>query len=102
MKNAFLAVLIGAALVSPAAYAQNIHKRQVEQQRRIGRGVESGQLTPKETVRLEKKEVRLNREIRRDRKDGGGLTRAERNRIDRRQDALSRQIYRQKHDGQHR
>jgi len=101
MKTTFLAVVLGAALAGPAAFAQNIHKRQVNQQRRIGAGVKSGQLTPRETVRLEKKEARLNREIRRDRRDGGGLSARERNKIDRRQDALSRQIYRQKHDRQH-
>ena len=102
MKTTFLALILGAALASPAAFAQNIHKRQVNQQHRIGEGVKSGQLTPRETVRLEKKEARLNREVRRDRKDGGGLTARERNRIDRQQDALSRQIHRQKHDKQHR
>jgi hypothetical protein len=101
LKSTILAVMLGAALASPAVFAQNVHRRQVNQQRRIGEGVKSGQLTPRETVRLERNETRLNREIRRDRRDGGGLSARERGKIDRRQDALSRQIYRQKHDNQH-
>ena len=53
-----------------------------------------------ETARLETKEAALNKEIRRDRRDGGKLTRAERRKINRQQNALSRQIARQKHDAQ--
>lgn len=102
MKKTILAVALGAALATPAAFAQSIPRRQLNQQRRIGEGFRSGQLTPRETVRLERQEARLNREIRRDRRDGGGLSARERLKIDRQQDALSRRIYRQKHDNQHR
>jgi hypothetical protein len=77
-----------------------IRQRQRTQQKRIGTGVESGQLTAREAARLERKEARLNREIRKDRKDGGGLTARERRKINRRQDRMSRDIYRQKHDKQ--
>ncbi len=84
---------------SPAT-RPTIRQRQMNQQRRIGQGVRSGQLTAGETARLERKETRLNREIRRDRVDGGGLMVKERTKINRQQNRLSRQIYRQKHDGQ--
>ncbi len=75
---------------------------EVSPQARIGEGVESGQLTPRETARLERKEARVRSEIRRDRAaNGGTLTPAEKARINRQENRLSRQIYRQKHDAQH-
>ncbi len=101
MKRTILIGLLGAALAA-AGYGQNIHRRQVRQQERIAQGIKSGSLTAGETARLERREARLNREIRRDRRDGGGLTPAERARITRQQNRLSRQIYREKHDAQHR
>jgi hypothetical protein len=63
-------------------------------------GIRSGQLTPKETAKLENKEAALNKEIRRDRKDGGELTVAERRKINRRQNRVTREIYQERHDGQ--
>ena len=92
---------LGLLLVSSTASAQEgrIARRQERQQQRIGQGVESGRLTAGETARLERREARLNREIRHDRKDGGGLSPHERAKIDRQQDRLSRQIYRDKHNG---
>src|SRR2546423_3245806 len=49
-----------------------IHERKENQQDRIAQGVKSGQLTPKETARLEKKEVALNRETRNMRRRNDG------------------------------
>jgi hypothetical protein len=104
MKNfrSFAAVaagFLGLLLVSATASAENrIHQRKENQQQRIGQGVESGQLTAGETARLEGRETRLNREIRRDRASGGGLSPHERAQIDRQQNRLSRQIYRDKHN----
>jgi hypothetical protein len=92
-------VIIGLALPSLAA---EVDRRQANQQARIGEGVESGQLTPRETARLERKEARLRSEIRRDRAaNGGTLTPAEKARVNRQENRLSRQIYREKHDAQH-
>ena len=79
-----------------------IRQRQKNQQKRIGEGIESGQITPREGAKLEKKEAELNREIRRDRKDGKGLTPRERRKINKQQDKLSREIYKEKHDEQKR
>jgi hypothetical protein len=90
-----------AALMLPAS-AQTIHQRKENQQKRIAQGVKSGQLTPRETARLEHREARLNRETRRDRAaNGGKLTPAEKARVNRQQNRLSRDIYHQKHDAQH-
>lgn len=83
-----------------AAQRATIRQRQINQQRRIAQGIHSGELTAREAARLERKEARLNREIRRDRADGGALTLKERRKIGRQQDRLSRQIYREKHDNQ--
>lgn len=89
-------------LASPAlAGPGRIARRKENQQDRIGQGVTSGQLTARETARLERGEARLNRETHNLRQaQGGTLTPAERARINRQQNHLSREIYRQKHDGQ--
>src|SRR5690349_6585328 len=91
--------LIGAGLIIASLGAQEIQKRKENQQDRIAQGVKSGELTAGETANLERKEARVNREIRRDRaKNGGTLTPKERRRINRQQNRLSRQIYRDKHN----
>ena len=102
--------MISAALLVPGTCAQQatpqkdqpptIRQRQKKQQKRIGEGVASGQLTPAETKRLERKEAELNKEIRRDRRDGGGLTKKERAKIQQKQDRLSKEIYKEKHGQQ--
>jgi len=101
MNTKFWATTIfGVALLAPAGFAQ-VNKREANQQKRIAEGVESGQLTPKETARLENKEAKINREVRRDRKqNGGNLTNKEKAQISRQQNHVSRDINRQKHDAQ--
>jgi len=100
----FLGILAIAAvspsLIAPAASAApRIRERQENQQRRIAGGVASGELTPRETARLERQESRRNGEIRDMREDDGGkLTPKDRRVVNRQQNALSRRIYRQKHD----
>ena len=87
--------------VSPTPIVRDptINQRLENQQDRIGQGVESGQLTPRETSRLENREARIDREVRRDRReDGGRLTRAERSQINSQLNHTSRQIYRDKHN----
>jgi hypothetical protein len=97
-----LAIACAALLVaSDASAAGPIKNRKERQQDRIAQGVRSGQLTARETARLERKESALNREERNMRKiDGGKLTPQDRRTINRQQNRLSRNIYRQKHDGQ--
>ena len=79
-----------------------IQQRKENQQERIGKGVQNGSLTARETANLEHKEAKLNREIHKDRVDGGGLTNKEKAKINRQQNKLSRQIYKDKHDAAHR
>ncbi len=94
--------LFGLFCASAALGDGPIRERQERQQQRIARGVGSGQLTPRETSRLERREGALNREERGMRaQDGGRLTGRDRRVLDRQQDRLSRGIYSQKHDAQH-
>lgn len=87
-------------MLSTTAFAQAPLVRARAEQARINQGVVSGQLTAREAARLERREQHLNREIARDRIDGGGLSQAERRHLDRQQNRLSRSIYREKHDAQ--
>jgi hypothetical protein len=92
-------LLVGVA--SPA-FAGEVDHREWNQQQRIGQGVESGQLTPGETARLERGEARIHRQVRRERAENGGrLTPAERAQLNREQNRMSRKIYRAKHNAQH-
>ena len=77
-----------------------VAQRQKRQQRRIGQGVSSGQLTKPETLRLERNSARIHRSIVKDRHDGGVFTPRERAKAQRKLNRQSRAIYRQKHDGQ--
>ena len=95
------ALMFGATGVLLAQEPGRIQQRKENQQERIGKGVQNGSLTARETANLEHKEAKLNREIRRDRVDGGGLTNMERAKINRQQNKLSRQIYKDKHNGAH-
>jgi hypothetical protein len=93
-----VAAILALGLTSPALAAE-VDRRETRQQARIAEGIQSGQLTPGETARLERKEAAVHREIRRERAENGGhLTPADRARVNRQQDAMSRQIYRAKHN----
>jgi len=100
MKSLLLAATLLAGTVAIAAAQDNlIHDRKENQQDRIAQGVKSGSLTPHETANLERKEGRLNREIRTDRRqNGGNLTNKEKAQVNRQQNHLSRNIYRDKHN----
>jgi hypothetical protein len=96
-------ILSAAALITlcaPLTFAQNIHQRKVNQQKRIANGVKSGQLTPRETAHLERQQASINREEHRMRKaDNGHLTAADRRALTRRQNRASKNIYAKKHNG---
>lgn len=96
MTKFCLMIAVAAAMLAEARPAV----RQKTQQKRIAEGVKSGEFTKKEVRKIETKEAKLHREIRKDRKDGGGLTKAERAKIEVKQDALSKQIAKDKHDQQ--
>ena len=107
MKTKFIyagLALIGMTLAANS-YAQtktpDITRRQVNQQERIGQGVKSGELTPKETEHLEAREARIQHDKKKAKADGQ-VTPAERAKLQREENHTSRAIYRQKHDAQHR
>jgi hypothetical protein len=76
-----------------------IGQRRENQQDRIAQGIRSGQMTPGEASRQERREQGLNREIVGMRgANGGTLTPAERGLVNRQQNRQSRQIYREKHN----
>jgi len=92
-----------AAIVAIPVFAQStpvIDKREARQEARIDQGVASGQLTPRETVRLEKGQQRVDNMEAKAKADGV-VTPRERTKIRHAQNVESRRIYRQKHDAQH-
>ena len=75
-----------------------IVKREFNQQRRIGNGIENGRLTPRQGARLERQQVRIHRQMRAMRaRNNGRLTMKDRRALRRRQNAASRRIFRAKH-----
>lgn len=76
-----------------------INRREQHQQNRIANGVKSGQLTPGETARLERRENRLARNEKRDMaRDNGHLTRRDQASLNHEANHVSRHIYRDKHN----
>jgi hypothetical protein len=74
-------------------------QRNVNQQKRIEQGVQSGQLTKQETARLERGEAHIDRQEARAGANGH-VSAGEQARIQRSENRESRSIYRQKHDAQ--
>lgn len=101
MKRRMLAALIAAA-VSPAfaqTAAPGYTQRDINQEKRIEQGLQSGQLTTREAARLQAEQARIDKMQSNALRDGK-LTAQERARIDAAQDKASADIYRQKHDAQ--
>jgi hypothetical protein len=113
MKRTVLTLTAAVLMTSGLAFAQpvggngyfgqdkpnTVNERRENQQDRIGQGVRSGQLTARETSRLETREARVNHEVRADRRaNGGHLTASEHRRINRQQNRMSKSIYRDKHN----
>jgi hypothetical protein len=76
-----------------------LDQRQHQQQQRIASGVESGQLTARESARLERGAARLERHEAHAASDGI-VTRRERAALHAEANTMSRRIHRQKHDAQ--
>jgi hypothetical protein len=100
MRTLLMAGLVAGILGLTSAQAQRIENRKDRQEKRVDAGVQSGELTKKEAAKIKARQRNLNRDIRQDRRDGGGLTPAERAKIEKRQDNISRDIYKEKHDAQ--
>lgn len=101
-KTLLISLLVAAPGLLFAVEAKHpIQNREEHQQNRIANGVKSGELTPAETARLEKREAALKKQIATDRSaNGGKLTPAERAQIEKELNEISHQIHRQKHDDQ--
>lgn len=77
-----------------------VNNRQQNQQKRIVRGVKSGELTYRETYKLGREQYQIRRMEDRFRDSGDGLSWKERFKLEREIDQASRNIYKQKHDEQ--
>ncbi len=94
------AFILGVAF-SQGAYADtkspNINYKQKNQKQRILQGVKSGELTFRETARLTKQQVNIQRKKKQFKSDGN-FTKRERLKIHKRQNKASKNIYRKKHN----
>ncbi|MGB8327397.1 MAG: hypothetical protein WCE48_07435 [Steroidobacteraceae bacterium] len=94
---------LAASVVATTAWAGDetpgLDKRQENQEKRIERGVESGQLNQREAARLEHAEGRLEADEAKAKADGK-VTARERRRLHREADVDSARIAKQKHDRQ--
>jgi len=76
-----------------------VDAREANQQQRIEQGIKSGTLTPRETQKLERREMSIQRQEDRMRaRDGGELTAKDRAVLNRRLDNTSGAIYNKKHN----
>jgi hypothetical protein len=96
--TAFAQVPLVVAPADPTA-TPRVDKRIANQQKRIDQGVASGQLTAKETNRLDKREAKLAANTAAAKADGT-VTKAERVQLNRQASRNSKVIRKQKHDGQ--
>ncbi len=106
MKTFIRLVLAAATLMSAATFTHAesattpvVDQRQDRQEKRIEAGVQSGQLTPKETRALERQQTRV-RMAEHNAKADGKVTRAERRHLQHMQNRASRHIHRKKHNHQ--
>ena len=89
------------ASVTVTAHAGEVYNRLQNQDARIQQGIRSGQLTPGETYRLERREATINARRRADlAAHNGHLTPGDYRRLNAREDSLSGQIYVAKHNQQ--
>lgn len=89
--------------VAPALAAgtdsPGIDQRQVNQQKRIDQGVQSGQLTEKEANKLNKQRDRIEKREAKMKQDGK-LTKKERAKLKKKQDKAGKKIYKENRDNQ--
>ena len=86
----------------PHCKPKPINARQQRQNQRIKQGVQSGELTRRETRRLAAEQAAIRVDEAFYRRSGGEFTARERARIQKELQQASKDIYRQKHDGQDR
>jgi hypothetical protein len=90
----------GPGVVDPGHPRVNeVNRREQNQQKRIGNGLESGKLNSKQATNLEKRETSVqNREKKDMAAHNGHLTKAEQKGINRQQNRISKSIYKDKHE----
>ena len=82
------------------AQAGEVNERQKNQQGRIDEGVKSGELTKKETLKLEAEQAKIQKKKKRYKRNGGEIGPKERAKLEQEQDKASKHIYKEKHDAQ--
>jgi hypothetical protein len=76
-----------------------VNAREANQQKRIANGVKSGELTPRETVKVEKQQQHIVNQEKKDMaKDNGHLTKADQKQLNKEQNKASKNIYAKKHN----
>jgi WXXGXW repeat (2 copies) len=76
-----------------------VNERRVNQQQRIGNGINSGQMTPGEAARAENRQQQINQQVHADRAaNGGHLTQQEHQQVNREQNHASQQVHNEKHN----
>lgn len=83
--------------IGAAAQTPGVNKRQKKQQHKIKQGVRSGELTAKETLKLEKEQHKIQKE-KREAKEDGIVTKKERVEIHQDQNQARKHIIRAKHN----
>ena len=86
-----------AGIASAGTNTPVVRHRQARQQKRIANGVNSGELTPSETARLENEEAKIQADKKAAKADGK-VTAGERAQLQHEQNKASRHIYRKKHN----
>lgn len=100
-KKMIAALCLAAPVLALAQTATpGVDQRLQNQEARIQQGVQSGSLTQREAVRLERGETQI-RNMENRAKADGVVTQRERVRLQRAEDHQSERIYREKHDRQH-
>jgi len=95
-----LALLATAALpVAAQTATPRVDQRQANQEARIEQGVQSGELTKRETAKLEQGQSKVQKMETKAKADGQ-VTQKERARLAKAQDKQSKKIYKEKHDKQ--
>lgn len=103
LKSITLGAVLTAASVGAFAQAApatpHVDQREAKQQARIAQGASTGQLTAKETQRLEKEQAHINKN-KAEAKSDGTVTKHERKHLLHMEDSASKDIHHQKHDAQ--
>lgn len=108
-RKSLIVIALATALILGSALAQQVQtkpaktpritKKQIRQQARIKQGVKSGELTKRETIKLEKEQAKI-RQDKQTAKSNGKVTPQERKKIRHEQRKASRNIHRLKHNDQ--